>query len=167
MHSSVSFAEVVKTETRGWKGWIWPWILIQLSWCSYEEGSLWGTLSFRPAENRFTCGLHIELFHISLMGMHPLHMFLFILKGSSWIFSEKEKSTPATCCSVCTDKICVTAGNLIKLMVALPKPVLILNTALQAMFRHGLCHILCILQPAALKAVMTHSTGSCIVARML
>ena len=69
--------------------------------------------------------------------------------------------------SVCTDKICVRAGNVIKLMVALPKPVLLLNTALQAMFQHRFCHIphsLHILQPAARKAGKSQSRGSGMVA---
>ena len=92
MPSSTGFSEVVKTETRAWKGWIWPWICIQLCWHSYEEGSRWGTLSFRLAENSFTCGLHIKSFHLSLTGMHPLPMVLFILKEWSWTFSEKEKT---------------------------------------------------------------------------
>lgn len=108
---------------------------------------LWWPLSFRSVANGFTCGLHIEVFPISLMGMHSLHISVHFEKGNLNFFRKNHPRHLLF--SICRDKICIRTGTVIKLKVALPKLVLILNTALRPVFQHGVCHILHVLQPAA------------------
>lgn len=110
------------------------------------------------------------------MDMHPRHMLLFIVKGSSCesviliFFSNlgKEKRTPDIGCSVFAQtKICGRGGNQIAMTVDFPKPVFIPNTALRNMFQHVFCHTLYNPKPATHEAVKTHFKDSCMVTRVL
>lgn len=82
-------------------------------------------------------------------------------------FFRKSKKYPRQPLFSAQIKICIRAWTLIELMVALPKLVLILNRAPQAMFQHGFSHILHTQQPAAQKAIESYSRGSCMVAGVL
>lgn len=109
-------------------------------------------LSFRSVANGFTRGLRRVVFTTSLVGMHSRHVSVNFEKGT--LNCSRKKHPRHLLFSVCTDKTCITTGTLTKLKVALAKPVFTLNTALRAVFGHGVCHILRILLH---KAVKSHS----------